>query len=685
MQFPAKAKILALKKVFGNIQDANLKQSVQIKNSLVTNGAIEVLISILVCSNQSGPQFDFDQNIFQKGAPGWASDFVLQADAALALRRLLEVGACEMKNGPKRVHQAVLAGALPVLVPHLYCTSCAAQYASGALKVIAQYETYRENICNVGSLQPLLLLLKSDPDIQKSSFRNAAECLHLLSCSTTERFEEIGLLETCLQMALDTRAGEKPVLLSALCAANITAGQDNEEIKKRMEKVYGEVQVGVHLCRWLNTSLQGEERPYFSIRCSKLDMLRSVCLLATSEAGRLQLKSAFIKEDNSQKKLTMIDILMKFLGQPTVEEDVVEIILEILLHLAFDGGASSLKSCLPYLKRVVKGEGHVSEESRISARNILSVCEGGLASTRPKPHSLKVVASADDSDPSAPKEQEAKQDPPTASSTNADTSINDVSPIVKSPLPHVMISYSWAHQDSIIDICKHLDSAGLPYWLDIEQMHGEINDRMAEAIESCGVVIVGVSSKYKLSANCRMEAEYSNASGKQIIPLMMEKGYRADGWLGLLTAGKLWYGVSYDEPNRVDNISSMVQVVQAAVKSQAVTMSPEYLSRSTALFSKTAPAAMESPPAAQDLPTSTITSSMSSNCTTVPVSTEGSSFPVSSASSSGLSLDAISQLFDQMQINIQDNLSHQLKPIVQSLEGVERRLDLIEGKMSRLS
>ena len=35
------------------------------------------------------------------------------------------------------------------------------------------------------------------------------------------------------------------------------------------------------------------------------------------------------------------------------------------------------------------------------------------------------------------------------------------------------------------------------------------------------------------SANCRMEANYAHQQGLDMIPLMMEKGYRAKGWLGL--------------------------------------------------------------------------------------------------------------------------------------------------------
>ena len=40
-------------------------------------------------------------------------------------------------------------------------------------------------------------------------------------------------------------------------------------------------------------------------------------------------------------------------------------------------------------------------------------------------------------------------------------------------------------------------------------MSGSIQDRMAEAIECSHTVIICVSREYKVSANCRLEANYA--------------------------------------------------------------------------------------------------------------------------------------------------------------------------------
>ena len=41
------------------------------------------------------------------------------------------------------------------------------------------------------------------------------------------------------------------------------------------------------------------------------------------------------------------------------------------------------------------------------------------------------------------------------------------------------------------------------------------------------------------SANCRLELQYGHQQDVAMIPLMMEKGYRPNGWLGLLLGTRL--------------------------------------------------------------------------------------------------------------------------------------------------
>ena len=105
---------------------------------------------------------------------------------------------------------------------------------------------------------------------------------------------------------------------------------------------------------------------------------------------------------------------------------------------------------------------------------------------------------------------------------------------------HVMISYQWDSQDVLIEVKNRLQASGYRVWMDLEQMGGSTLEAMAKAVENASVVLVCVSQRYKESPNCRSEAEYAYQLRKDIIPLMMQRNYKADGWLGMLVGTKLW-------------------------------------------------------------------------------------------------------------------------------------------------
>ena len=52
-----------------------------------------------------------------------------------------------------------------------------------------------------------------------------------------------------------------------------------------------------------------------------------------------------------------------------------------------------------------------------------------------------------------------------------------------------------------------------------------------QAVENSFCVLVCVTEKYKESSACRSEAEYSYNLKRDIVPLMMEKGYTPSGSL----------------------------------------------------------------------------------------------------------------------------------------------------------
>ena len=107
---------------------------------------------------------------------------------------------------------------------------------------------------------------------------------------------------------------------------------------------------------------------------------------------------------------------------------------------------------------------------------------------------------------------------------------------------HVMISYQWDAQQVLVEVKNKLQASGYRVWMDLEQMGGSTLDAMAKGVENAAVVLVCVSQRYKESPNCRSEAEYAYQLRKDIIPLMMQRNYKADGWLGMLVGTKLWIG-----------------------------------------------------------------------------------------------------------------------------------------------
>ena len=122
-------------------------------------------------------------------------------------------------------------------------------------------------------------------------------------------------------------------------------------------------------------------------------------------------------------------------------------------------------------------------------------------------------------------------------------------------------SYQWDAQPIVRRLNDSLKAHGYLVWLDskcsaapflrlglgplrqpqkeaacctVEQMKGSIMDAMSDAIEGAEVMLYGVSLPYKESANCRLEANYAMQQELDMIPLMMQDGFRAKGWLGLI-------------------------------------------------------------------------------------------------------------------------------------------------------
>ena len=111
---------------------------------------------------------------------------------------------------------------------------------------------------------------------------------------------------------------------------------------------------------------------------------------------------------------------------------------------------------------------------------------------------------------------------------------------ISSKLKHVMISYNSKTRDQCLKIKSALENEGYKIWIDVENIHGSSLESMANAIEESSCVLMCMTEKYKQSANCRLEAEYCINQNKPIVPLIMEKAYKPDGWLGIILGSKIF-------------------------------------------------------------------------------------------------------------------------------------------------
>jgi hypothetical protein len=122
-------------------------------------------------------------------------------------------------------------------------------------------------------------------------------------------------------------------------------------------------------------------------------------------------------------------------------------------------------------------------------------------------------------------------------STRQDRAISEIS---EEKTFDIMISYS--HKDETIckQIYENLIKEGYQVWIDFDQMHGNVMDAMAQAIERSHIIIICMSEEYRKSNYCRAEAHYAFQRQLKIVPILLQEHYQPDGWL-LFLIGQLIY------------------------------------------------------------------------------------------------------------------------------------------------
>nr|XP_054756891.1 uncharacterized protein LOC129262949 [Lytechinus pictus] len=114
---------------------------------------------------------------------------------------------------------------------------------------------------------------------------------------------------------------------------------------------------------------------------------------------------------------------------------------------------------------------------------------------------------------------------------------------------HIMLSYKWEHPSKPVmrEFKKELRKRGYAVWMDEDHMMGDKIGAMAEAVENADMIIACITSGYQDSQDCRTEASYAYECKKKIIPVKIKADFKASGWLGGITAGKIYYIVQKAE------------------------------------------------------------------------------------------------------------------------------------------
>ncbi|CAF1022810.1 unnamed protein product [Adineta ricciae] len=112
--------------------------------------------------------------------------------------------------------------------------------------------------------------------------------------------------------------------------------------------------------------------------------------------------------------------------------------------------------------------------------------------------------------------------------------------ISETPMFDIMISYSHKDEGICKQIYEELVKTGFRVWIDFDQMHGNIMDAMAQAIERSNMIIICMSEQYRRSNYCRAEAHYAFQRELKIVPILLQEHYEPDGWL-LFLIGQLLY------------------------------------------------------------------------------------------------------------------------------------------------
>lgn len=308
--------------------------------------------------------------------------------------------------------------------------------------------------------------------------------------------------------------------------------------------------------------------------------------------GSIQNICVIVTNGSSYHLVELIEALYRIAVNDSIKAEIYENIKDSILKISLNGNNVEREYAIKLLwqlcfdeiivQKVIDNSEMLSLIEKLNkendSKNLKNYCEGVLWSVK--------------------KLQEKNETPKIVSGSTENESVHAApSSHNSSTKRHVMISYNRESRDLCLKIKKELEAAGHKVWIDIDDIHGSSLESMANAIEHSQCILICMTEKYKQSPNCRAvsylfylsffiikalfcnnlkEAEYAFRMNAPIIPLIMQKDYMPDGWLGLILGSKIFvhfmkYSFEVCMKKLFDEVSSLTGSEKAFVKIESVT------------------------------------------------------------------------------------------------------------------
>ena len=111
----------------------------------------------------------------------------------------------------------------------------------------------------------------------------------------------------------------------------------------------------------------------------------------------------------------------------------------------------------------------------------------------------------------------------------------------------LMLSYSHNSKEVTRKIFDWFEKNGFNTWIDDKDLNTDLAENISKGIDSASVFIPCLSSSYEQSEWCRRELSFALDLKKNIVPIIVQDGYKMKNEIKLLIAGKKFFTLSQED------------------------------------------------------------------------------------------------------------------------------------------